>query len=495
MPRSDESEPVDLPGGEELPRLLLAALEQTRAPACITTAELDLPGPRIVYVNPAYCEMTGRERSEVVGATPRIMQGPMTNRAELDRLRSELASGRSFEGETVNYRADRTPFIINWRIDHVRDETGRTTHFVATQEDVTERRRTQRLLAAEQLIDDALTTTLTESFESGAAVRHVLDAIRRGAELIAPTANIRVSVRIEGDRYDVGTRAASVHGASAYRFGRSERDFEGDIFVTAIDDDHQAFLDGSGLARFASHSTTVLAALVEYGRQRRTAIRLQTDLLPGPLAPPPHLRVATEYLPGRSGVIIGGDWYDLSTGDDRAVVTIGDVSGSGVDAAVLMGRLRLIAELELARGASVEDLLTLLDEVCEFESAFATFLAIEFELPSMTGHVWSCGHPPPIVVGPVSTEVPVLRVSPPLGHMEGRVAAPTRLSLSAGETIVLYTDGVVERRNELIDAGIERLCDALAGSVGPEEAIEAAVAQAGQLTDDDIALIALQHRG
>ena len=147
---------------DELLPVLRAALEQTRSAACITTAELDEPGPEIVYVNRAYCEMLGRSREEVLGQTPRIMQGPLTNRAVLDRLRSDLTEGRPFVGETVNYRKDGTAYYINWRIDPVTTPDGRVTHYIATQEDITKLRRAERILAAEKIIDSALSAVLNE---------------------------------------------------------------------------------------------------------------------------------------------------------------------------------------------------------------------------------------------------------------------------------------------------------------------------------------------
>ncbi len=160
MVRTDSDEPAAVADVVGLSRVLLAALEGTRSATCITTAELDPPGPEIVYVNPAYCAMTGRDRHSVIGSTPRAMQGPLTDRTTLDRLRSDLEAGRRFSGETVNYRADGEPFIINWSIDPVVDGDGVVTHYVATQEDVTARVRAAQLLDAEKQLELALTRIL-----------------------------------------------------------------------------------------------------------------------------------------------------------------------------------------------------------------------------------------------------------------------------------------------------------------------------------------------
>ncbi|MEC7143998.1 MAG: PAS domain-containing protein, partial [Actinomycetota bacterium] len=141
--------------GHALPRVLIAALEETSSPVCITTADLDEPGPTIVYVNPAYSQMTRRDRADVIGRSPRIMQGPLTDRAVLDRLRDDLSAGRPFSGETINYRADGEPFHIAWSIDPVLDDHGVATHYVATQRDVTAEVVAERVRLAEEGLDTA----------------------------------------------------------------------------------------------------------------------------------------------------------------------------------------------------------------------------------------------------------------------------------------------------------------------------------------------------
>src|SRR5262249_38235712 len=106
----------------------------------------DPPGPQIVYVNPAFTKMTGYSPDEVIGETPRILQGPKTNRAVLDRLRKDCEEGRVFFGETVNYRKDGSEFNLEWSVGPVRNEQGQVTNFIATQREVTERRQVEEEL-------------------------------------------------------------------------------------------------------------------------------------------------------------------------------------------------------------------------------------------------------------------------------------------------------------------------------------------------------------
>ena len=121
------------------PEVLRAAVEASGEAIMITSAELDEPGPRIEYVNPAFTRMTGYEAHEVLGRTPRLLQGPGTERTVLDRMRSALAAGEAFQAEAVNYRKDGTSHVVEWLITPVRETDGRITRWVSAQRDVTER--------------------------------------------------------------------------------------------------------------------------------------------------------------------------------------------------------------------------------------------------------------------------------------------------------------------------------------------------------------------
>lgn len=132
-------------------RLLEAALEHVGDSIVITDAQLDAPGPHIVYVNQAFCAMTGYAADEVLGCSPRILQGPKTDRAVLDRLRASLEAGEPFAGEAVNYRKDGTPFVLEWNIRPIRDASGTVTHWVSAQRDKTARRLVEEELMSVQV--------------------------------------------------------------------------------------------------------------------------------------------------------------------------------------------------------------------------------------------------------------------------------------------------------------------------------------------------------
>lgn len=151
MPSFDETfdriaESIPDLAGSDLVELLASATHVARNSICITDADLDEPGPRILYVNPAFERMTGYAAAEVLGRNPRFLQGPATDRRVLDRLRADLEAGRAFQGETFNYRKDGTPFTMAWRIAAVRDAEGRPRAFVAAQDDLSVLRSAEQKL-------------------------------------------------------------------------------------------------------------------------------------------------------------------------------------------------------------------------------------------------------------------------------------------------------------------------------------------------------------
>lgn len=132
--KSFESPPLDLSD----PKLLSAVLEAANDAIVITEATVrNSPHPRIVYANEAYLRMSGYDLSEVIGQSPRILQGPGTCRATLDRIRQKLEVWEPFREEVLNYRKDGTPFWVELNVRPLADETGWYTHWVSVQRDVT----------------------------------------------------------------------------------------------------------------------------------------------------------------------------------------------------------------------------------------------------------------------------------------------------------------------------------------------------------------------
>lgn len=127
-------------------KLLESAIRSDYDSILITDLKLDKPGPRIIYVNDGFCRMTGYSKEEVIGKTPRILQGPKTDQKVLEKLKRRLSEGQSFFGQTINYRKDGSEFINQWDIHPLTDEEGNVTHWVSYQHDISKRKRAEEQL-------------------------------------------------------------------------------------------------------------------------------------------------------------------------------------------------------------------------------------------------------------------------------------------------------------------------------------------------------------
>lgn len=126
--------------------LLAEALANLGEGVVITTAGLKWPEPRIVFVNKAMCSITGYQADELIGQTPRILQGERSERQTLSRIKGELAAGRSCLAETVNYRKDGTAYDAELFVTPLLDTAGRQTNFVSIHRDISERKRAESKL-------------------------------------------------------------------------------------------------------------------------------------------------------------------------------------------------------------------------------------------------------------------------------------------------------------------------------------------------------------
>ena len=114
-------------------RLLEASMEESFNSVVITEAG---PGYPIIYVNPAFCELTGYGPHEVTGKSPSILQGPNTDTEVLKRLNRNVADGELFHGRAINYRKDGSEFMMEWKIAPIHNEKDEITHYLAIQREV-----------------------------------------------------------------------------------------------------------------------------------------------------------------------------------------------------------------------------------------------------------------------------------------------------------------------------------------------------------------------
>lgn len=120
--------------GYHADNVLDAIVDHSLTSVMITKAAPDTP---IVYVNDAFTDLTGYQPADVIGKSPKILQGPDTDQRVIDRLRDDLSAGRAFEGEAVNYRSNCSTFNMFWRVFPVNDNDGKPVYFVALQEEAT----------------------------------------------------------------------------------------------------------------------------------------------------------------------------------------------------------------------------------------------------------------------------------------------------------------------------------------------------------------------
>ncbi|AZP22136.1 PAS domain-containing protein [Streptomyces aquilus] len=204
-----------------------------------------------------------------------------------------------------------------------------------------------------------------------------------------------------------------------------------------------------------------------HAREREVALALQEAMLPAPRQVRDH-RAAVRYRPAVGALNVCGDWYDLveRIGGDRICVAVGDVVGHGLAAACVMGQLRsaLSAASRVAEGpAQALDVLGRYANVVPgAESATVVTTFVDFDVRTVTYS--SAGHlPPALVHADGRVEFLDAATDPPLDASPDPVSRPEATAgFREGDTLVLYTDGLVERRREDIDAGLARLADSLA---------------------------------
>jgi serine phosphatase RsbU (regulator of sigma subunit) len=233
---------------------------------------------------------------------------------------------------------------------------------------------------------------------------------------------------------------------------------------------------------------------------RATTLALQRSLLP---ARPPMvsgLDVAARYIPGAE-VGIGGDWYDLfALPSGHVGVVIGDVEGNGLRAAVVMGRIRSALRAYALETVDPADVLTRLDRKIQlFEpDAMATVIYTVINPARTRATISMAGHLPPVVIdGRGTSRLLPAPADMPLGAYPGAPRRTTRFDVRPGSALLLYTDGLVERRDRPLDQGLDLL---LACARRPADAQDlCARVTAGLLSDqaasDDVAILVVHRVG
>ena len=274
------------------------------------------------------------------------------------------------------------------------------------------------------------------------------------------------------------------------------------------------FIDGPGrlfeaddvslATEVASRTGVALSNATRFQREHGVAEVLQRAVLPDSLPAVEGLRLDAEYRAGVAGFYAGGDWYDVfDLGNDCIFFSVGDVMGKGAPAAALMGQVRSAIRAYAVSGQSPTEVLSSLDRLFNTLVEDRVVTAVVGTIAPSTGRVVlsNAGHPPPLVVRSDGT----VRFCP-LQHslliaagLNGNPRPRDELVLDRGDALVMYSDGLIERRGELITNGMERLGTAatvLAKSGWPDRAAVTFASMLGnEERTDDVVVLCINYLG
>jgi serine phosphatase RsbU (regulator of sigma subunit) len=234
-----------------------------------------------------------------------------------------------------------------------------------------------------------------------------------------------------------------------------------------------------------------------YTEQRSIAQTLQHALLPERLPQFDGLQVGARYVPAASGIDIGGDWYDVvAAGDGQVLVMIGDVSGHGLRAATTMASLRHAALAYAAQDPSPSSVLAQLSDFVNggAHDYFATMLCALIDVGAHRLTVASAGHLPPLVLDGAGGQFVDFDVNVPIGVARKSPYLETAVSVRPNTTLIAFTDGLVERRGEVLDVGLARLREAATNTALALEDLLSELAQglASEGHHDDTAIVGIR---
>ncbi len=232
-----------------------------------------------------------------------------------------------------------------------------------------------------------------------------------------------------------------------------------------------------------------------YTEQRSIAQTLQHALLPDALPELDGLSAHARYVPAGQDLDVGGDWYDVHALDgQRVLLIVGDVSGHGLEAATTMASLRHAALAYAAEGCRPAELL---ERLARFagggaRSHFATVMCALLEREQQHAIIASAGHPPPLIIDESGASFVELKVGPPIGVVADASYEEIVARVAPGSIFLAYTDGLIERRGEVLDVGLARLRDAAVRDRLPTEELLGKLTEELSSRRDDTAIVGIE---
>jgi PAS domain S-box-containing protein len=435
------------------------------------------------------------------------------------------------EGYEIEYRFRRADGVYRWQLGRgtaMRDDSGTVVRWFGTCTDIHDRKRAETSLATLSRIGDTLIAGFDEArmlseaaalvvptiaewcfvfVESGngamrpAAVAHddadrtvaAADVVRRFPPTTAMDVRGATTVIVEQEPF----LTACGIGAAIVIPIRARRERFGAIVLGRAD---SAPFDAAEIAVFEILGKRFAVAIENarnFAREQTVAATFQRAALPKSLPEVPGLTLDAVYTAAAREAQVGGDWYDAFTLDDgRIVLSIGDVAGKGLDAAVVMAHVRQAIRVAALCGLDPAHVLATAGTALEREHAdrMVTAFVGFYDAPTRTLAYASAGHPAPLLRLPDGSVEPLAVEAPPLGL---GIATPPPLrtvtDLADGTLVALYTDGLIESTHDVLE-GEERLraavrSDALLHTASPAGFIRDAVLHDG--VRDDVAVLTL----
>jgi PAS domain S-box-containing protein len=476
-------------------------------PALMWTTDRD---GRVTFVNRGWLRFTGRTLEEEQGDTFAMSAHPEDRPALIEAWRRAMARREEF---TAEYRLRTASGDYRWvlEVGVPRFVGGEFAGFVGTATDIHERRSMEEVLRQSEARFRALADTAPVMIWTTDERGRVSFVNRGWLEFTGTTLEEEL-----GDTWSLGVHpddAPGVLSSWAEALSRTEpwereyrlRRHDG-VYRWVFDRGVPRF-EGGKLVGYAGTATDIheRKSMEEslyrvYEREHRIAETLQRSLLPEKLPEIEGLELAARYLPAGTETAIGGDWYDaMELPDGRVALVVGDVVGHGLRAAAIMGQLRTASRAYAQVEPSPAEVVARLNRliVGGEEEGMATVLFLVLDRDNGRVVFTSAGHPPPLVLGPGGPRFLEGGRSVPVGAADPAVFREGEDTLAPGSTLLLYTDGLVERRDVPLEHRLAQLA-AAAGAAGgelPDLCAQIVSAVLGRSEPgDDVALLAVRPR-
>ncbi|MDB5029044.1 MAG: Phytochrome, two-component sensor histidine kinase, partial [Candidatus Eremiobacteraeota bacterium] len=457
--------PADLDDAEEVARRAAVALANARLYRDLAASESRYRGiidtaqegvwiidaaQRTRYVNPRLSEILGYGPDDMYGRSLYDFM-PADARDVARHALSENQRGQGFRGESALIHQDGRLIWVMIASNPLYDLAGMYGGSLAMLTDITQRKEIETQYRVLARASDVL---------SGSLDLDVL--IGRFADLLVAELAGEATIELGPDRAVVRRSAELGPGARRLRVPLRHRDVELG-WVTVQRTGPFGHGDVTLLEELAARASVAIENALLYEREHRVAVTLQRAMLPAVLPDVEGLMFDAVYFPGATEAEIGGDWYDaIALADGRVVVSIGDVTGRGLTAAVIMGRMRQAIETLATYESDPVRLLDAADRVLRrtHRDAIVTALVGVVDPVARTMTYATAGHPTPMVRATGATVRQLPGRGLPLGLREGRQPPATTVVLPESALVVFFTDGLVESTRDIAE-GERRVVEAL----------------------------------